>query len=59
MLFVLQSREGAIDAVLQVSEGSWKGAADRLYMLSLDVKQSPMAARLIKEFQERGYVPRD
>ncbi len=44
-LFVLQSREGAIDAVLDAPDGTWKSAADRLYMLSLDVQQSPMTAR--------------
>jgi hypothetical protein len=59
VLFVLQSREGAIDAVLDAPDGTWKSAADRLYMLSLNVEQSPMAAKLIRAYQERGYIPRD
>ena len=59
VLFVLQSRERAIDAVRNAPDGTWKNATDGLYMLSLNVKQSPKAERLIKAFQERGYIPRD
>jgi hypothetical protein len=60
LLFVLQSREGAVDAVLDAPKGTWKAAADGLYMLSLgDGQKSPMATRLIQAFQEKGYIPRD
>jgi hypothetical protein len=60
VLFVLQSHEGAIDAVLEAPDGMWKSAGDGLYMLSLgDDQKSPMATRLIKAYQDKGYIPRD
>jgi hypothetical protein len=40
-----------MDAVLEGPEGS--------YLLSLDGNQSPMAAKLIKAYQEKGYVPKN
>jgi len=60
LLFVLQSREGALEAVLEAPETLWKNAAPKLQMLSLgEVEKSPTAAKLIEEFQKQGYIPRD
>jgi len=60
LLFVLQSREGALEAVLEAPETLWKNSAPKLQMLSMgDAQKSPTAAMLIEEFQKQGYIPRE
>jgi len=60
LLFVLQSREGALEAILEAPEALWKSAAPKLQMLAMgEAQKSPTAAMLIEEFQKEGYIPRE
>ncbi len=60
LLFMVQSRQGALEAILDGPEVVLKNAAPKLLMLSLgEVEKSPMAVKLIEEFQEAGLIPRN
>jgi len=60
LLFVVQSREGALEAILDGPEIVLKNAAPGLHMLSVgEVEKSPGAIKLIEEFQKAGLIPRD
>jgi hypothetical protein len=60
LLFMVQSRQDALEAILDGPEVVLKNAAPKLLMLSLgEVEKSPMAVKLIEEFQEAGLIPRN
>jgi hypothetical protein len=57
---MVQSREGALEAILDGPDVVLRNAAPKLHMLSLgEVEKSPAAVKLIEEFQEAGLIPRD
>ena len=58
ILFGLQSREGALDAILRARSALWRDASISLHKHSeSDVKKSPMADVLIEQYKRKGFVP--
>jgi hypothetical protein len=57
IMFVVQSKTGALDAVRDGPDTVLKQAAGPLYMISLgEGRKSPGARQLIREFQEAGLI---
>jgi hypothetical protein len=57
IMFVVQSRTGALDAVRDGPDAVLKQAAGPLYMISLgEGRKSPGARQLIREFQQAGLI---
>jgi hypothetical protein len=57
---MVQSREGALEAILDGPDVVLRNAAPKLHMLSLgEIEKSPAAVELIEEFQKAGLIPPD